>query len=310
MFFLLRKVRFFRQSRDQKIEAGPGKVAFVGLVLCAAWLVYTGGQAVAYLSPHITGAMAQFIQILSRHSAPRQFFHSSSSSVTPLWERMSVYISLLLILLGLAFGLFHIWRRYRNNAAAVAMAVAAIGFPVSLSLLLTQTGAAVADRSTEFLFVAIAFVLALGAWRFLLSAKPSWRRSVLFMGAVTVLFVGQTIMGNGQSWARMPGPYLVSADQRSIEPEGIAAAEWAAQYLGPGHVVATDRINTLLMSTFGRQLAETSESAKIPVSWVLLSPEFGPGVRINSAARWGPIRCCGSSTQHCITPVRDLLQQW
>jgi len=33
------------------------------------------------------------------------------------------------------------------------------------------------------------------------------------------------------------------------------------------------------MATFGRQLAETSGSAKIPVSWVLLSPQFGPGVK-------------------------------
>jgi hypothetical protein len=278
VFFLLLKVPFFRQSRHQKIEAGPGNVALVGLVLCVAWLIYTGGQAVEYLSPHLTGAMNQFIQILSRNNAPRQFFHSSTS-VTPLWERMSVYVSLILILLGLAFGLFYVWRRYRTNAAAFAMAVAVVAFPVSLALLLTQTGAELADRSTEFLFVAIAFVLALGASRFLLSATPSWRRSLLFMGAVTVLFVGQTIMGNGQSWGRMPGPYLVSADQRSIEPEGIAAAEWAAQYLGPGHVVATDRINTLLMATFGRQLAETSGSAKIPVSWVLLSPQFGPGVK-------------------------------
>ena len=277
VFLLLQKVSSLRQSHNQKVQANPGGVALLGVALIAAWLIYTGGMAIDYLAPHLTGALNQLAQILSSEKAPRQFFHNGSS-VSPLWERMTAYSSEALILLGLPLGLFHIWRHNRANAAALALAVGALAFPVSLILLLTQIGAELADRLAEFLFVAVAFVLAIGITRFWLSHAPTWRRSVILMSMIAVIFVGQAVIGSGLPWARIPGPYLVSADQRSIEPENITAAEWANLYLGPGHIVASDRINTLLMATYGNEWAETSGSAKIPVSWVFISPQFGPAV--------------------------------
>lgn len=278
-FLFLRLMASLQQSYHHKVEAGPGGVVLLGLVLVAAWLIYTGGLAIDYLTPHITGALNQLAQIFASERAPRQFFHNNSS-VSPLWERVTAYASEVLILLGLPFGLFQIWRHRRTNAAALAMAGAVLALPVSLALLLTQIGAELTDRSTEFLFVAIAFVLALGITQFWLARAPGWRHSMLIMGMIAVLFVGQTIMGSGLLWARMPGPYLVSADQRSIEPEGINAAEWANLYLGPNHLVASDRINTLLMATYGNEQVGTSESAKIPASWVFISPQFGPSVKL------------------------------
>ena len=261
-----------------QVQASPGGIVLVSLVLTTAWLVYTGGAALAYLTPHVTGALSQLVQIVAHHSQARQPFQSTASTGAPPWERLMVYASLLLILLGLPFGLFATWRRYRDNAFALALACAVFAFPGILILHLTQTGAEVASRSTEFLFVAIAFVLAVAARRFLILGTPSWGRATLAVYAIAVLFVGQLAMGAGSSGSFLPDPYQVSADDRSIEPEGITAAVWTNTYLGPGHIVASDRDNTELMATYGRQFAETSGSAPIAVSWVFLSAQFGTGV--------------------------------
>ncbi|HLH60448.1 MAG TPA: hypothetical protein VKV20_02095 [Ktedonobacteraceae bacterium] len=276
---------------NQTIEANPGGIVVVSLMLTSAWLIYTGGAALGYLTPHVTGALSQLVQIATHHSQARQPFQSTTATGSPLWERLMVYASLVLILLGLPFGLFAAWRRYRSSAFALALACAVFAFPGILILHLTQTGAEVASRSTEFLFVAIAFVLAMAARRFLLpvtswSCAPGRKdgmiitrvRPCITLCALAVLFVGQIAMSAGSSGSFLPGPYQVSADDRSIEPEGITAAVWANTYLGPGHIVASDRDNTELMATYGRQFAETSGSARIAVSWVFLATQFGTGV--------------------------------
>ena len=157
------------------------------------------------------------------------------------------------ILLGLPFGLFQIWRRHRTNTLFLALAGAALAYPASLVFRLTSGGAEGSQRASEFVFVGVAIVLALGITTFWLSRTPHWIHSVIIMSVVGVILVGQMIVGNGQIWSRMPGPYLVVADNRSIEPEGIAAAKWTGTNLGPGQRIATDRINMLLMTTYGNE---------------------------------------------------------
>ena len=277
-FTFLWMVTSFPQSRHKKGYVGPGGVALLALVLCVVWLQYTGDMALSYLSPHFDSTVHQVSQILAGEKVTRQLFHGGAGFVTPLWERVTAFASVALIVLGLPFGLFYIWRYHRTNAAALALAGGALGYPVSQAFHLIPAGAESADRSTAFLFFGIAFVLAIGATQFWLSHGPSWRRATMVMGAVGIIFVGQTILGNGPLWARMPGPYLVSADQRSIETEGITAAEWTGSYLGPGQHIATDRVNTLLMMTYGNEWTVTALNAKTDVALIFTSLQFGPEI--------------------------------
>src|SRR6266849_5554459 len=275
-FLCLWTVAYFQQGRGQKGKTGPGGVALLGLILSIAWLIYTGNIVVSYLTSPFAGAVHQLVQILDGERKIRPLFQDGSGFVTPLWEPVTAYTSVALVLLGIPFGLFRIWQHHRASATALALAGAALAYPASQALHLTNTGAEVADRSTEFLFLGIAFVLAIGVTEFWLARAPTWRRSVMTMAVIAVLFMGQTIVGNGPPWARMPGPYLVSADQRSIEPESIAAAEWAHSYLGPGHRIASDRINTLLMATYGGEWVVTASNDKIAVWPLFISPQFRP----------------------------------
>ncbi len=280
---LLWKMTRARQGQKQPLLAGPREAALVTCVLTILWLIYTNWQAFAYLAPNLASTMNQVTQILAHKAPPRQLFHSNTASAgTSLWERIAAYTSAICILLGLPFGLFAILRRYRANAFALTAGCVTLIYPVTLLLHLTQSGAELANRTEEFLFVALAFVLAAGAVQVSLAGaagRTERQRLALVAAVVVMIYFGQMVLGSGQPWSLLPGPYMVGADARSIEPEGIGAAEWASAYLGPGHIVASDRNNTLLMATFGEQMAETAGSANVPVSWVLLSPQFGSGVR-------------------------------
>jgi hypothetical protein len=97
-----------------------------------------------------------------------------------------------------------------------------------------------------------------------------WALSIL----TTILFIGGIVAGSGPDWERFPGPFLVSADARSLTQEGISAGQWASVYLGPGHRVATDRVNSLLMATYGRQRVITSLDDNIDPSPLFTSLTF------------------------------------
>src|SRR5207248_1167380 len=71
-------------------------------------------------------------------------------------------------------------------------------------------------------------------------------------------------------------PYLVSADDRSIGPEGISAAGWSRTELGAGNRIAADRINRLLMATYGRQRPVTPLADGLDVSPVYFDPRLTP----------------------------------
>jgi hypothetical protein len=157
----------------------------------------------------------------------------------------------------------------------VALAAGALAYPASLGLRLTHFGAEASNRTSEFLFVPIAFVLAVAATELWLNRPGSWLRPALFAGWAAVIFAGGIVVGVPR-WGRMPGPYLVAADTRSIEPKGIAAAEWMRTFVGPGNRVAMDRINGLLMGSYGGQTTVRYSYEGTGLAWVFFPPTLGP----------------------------------
>ncbi len=72
----------------------------------------------------------------------------------------------------------------------------------------------------------------------------------------------------------MPGPYQVVNDARSVEPEGTQDAIWSLTYLGPNNRVATDRINQMLMSTYGDQRIVTRLGDNVDISPIFFSQQL------------------------------------
>jgi len=86
--------------------------------------------------------------------------------------------------------------------------------------------------------------------------------------------VGGPIIGWPRS-GRLPGPYLVAADTRSIEGQGIAAAEWIRTVLGPDNRIGADRINGVLMGSYGDQHLVTIAQDHVNIAIVIFAPTLG-----------------------------------
>jgi hypothetical protein len=237
-------------------QALPGEVVLLIAVTVLAWTIYVGSLTVRYLANVVEAGVGEFWLLLNGATLARFLFSDFQGQRPPLWEQVTAYVAVGLILLVIPFGALQIWRRHRASAVVVALAAVALAYPATLALRFVPQGMEPAARTWEFLFVGIALVLALGAVTQRLSRPAGWLRSAGITAWLVAIFVGGVAVG-WPPWWRLPGPYLVSADTRSIEPQGVAAAEWARTYFGPGHRVAADRINRLLMGSYGEQQTET-----------------------------------------------------
>ena len=102
----------------------------------------------------------------------------------------------------------------------------------------------------------------------------SWRSWVLGAG-VTVVFVGNVVLGAGSIVDQLPGPFRVSDDARSIDADNLAAADWMAAHLPTDSVVYGDRVGGLLAGAYGDQFSVTHVGTDVDASRLLLDPHFG-----------------------------------
>ncbi|MDQ3811423.1 MAG: hypothetical protein M3336_14145 [Chloroflexota bacterium] len=266
-------IRLISRGRDR--QAGAGAVALLCLVGALAWFAYVATLVVGYLAPHFVAGAQELLRLIGGEATGRELFRSYAGQVSPTWERITSMASVVLILLGLPIGMRLVWRRRRRNALALTLAAGALAYPLSLGLRLTESGAETAVRASEFIFVAVAFVLALAATEWLLARWPGRKGYAALTAWAVVVMVGGIILGFAP-WSRMPGPYLVAADTRSIEPQGLLAAEWVREVLGPGNRIVADRVNRLLMGTYGQQRPVSGFADGEPVGDAVLLPELGP----------------------------------
>lgn len=268
-------VMAIRSGMSQRPELWVLSVALVALT--AAWTALVGGVAGGYFGPVLGKAGSSAIDLLFGGSAPKHLFSAPGVPPTPTAERLVAYGSVGLALLVLPLGL--IWLRKRLTPLRATLAVVALLYIPSLPLRLTQAGTEISNRASEFVYVGIALLGALvlkTEWRIWRAFRLPFRRTIstaMVVALAAIMFAGGIVIG----WARylrVPGPYLVVADERSVEPEGIAAARWARQHLGPGHRILVDRANGLLMGSIGGQdpVGGTFLGRSVPA--VLLGPEF------------------------------------
>jgi uncharacterized membrane protein YhaH (DUF805 family) len=251
--------------------------ALLAVVAALTWLVYVASQTLGYLAPDVVDAIQEVIRLILRESTARQLFQSPSTGVVqPLWERLDGFGSVICVLLGMGFGLFLIWRRRGTISTGVAaLTIASLAYPVSLGFRFTSAGAEISNRASEFVFLAVALVLAMGV----AGLRPPQRLRVpagaVFLVAAAVIFTGGVIVG-WPPWALQPGPYAVGADSRSVDSQSVDAAFWMRQYLGPDNRVATDRINSLIMGSYGRQHVITHLLDGVSVTPLFESTSLGP----------------------------------
>jgi hypothetical protein len=227
-----------------------GLALLCGIVVLA-WLIYVARFTVGYLAPVFSGALISVLRLIASEETGRQAFQSASGQVAPLGEQIVGVASVLLIVLGLPFGLWQVVRRHLDNPFAATLAGAALLYFPMLGLRLTPAGWETGHRSSEFLYIGISLVLALGLVRLRIPAVR-WLAPVVIASYVAVVFAGGLIAGFPSS-LRLPPPYMTSVAGQPIEPESVVAARWTKTALGPGLRFAASNSDANLLLAYGGQ---------------------------------------------------------
>jgi hypothetical protein len=257
--------------RPARTEAPPIAAAVFGAAAAGAWLLLVAPQTIDYLAPIFRGGLQQVLQLIEGQSGGRPLFTDQAGLEASLAERAVAYFAVLLTLAALPVGLWTILRHARARPLALTLALVALVYPASLVLRLTTEGVQAGARMSAFAFVGVAFVIAnWGASVVIprISAAPR----MLLTAASAIVFAGGVIAGS-PPWGRLPYPYRPAADSRSFDAEGIDAAQWAQDHLGPHQVFVADRTNRQLLGTYGDQdMAFQWPSAQILLSTQSLAP--------------------------------------
>jgi hypothetical protein len=205
---------------------------------------------------------------MSGQSAPRQMFVGDDGQAQPITTQLTAIASTLLIAIGLATGFFRslclsigaqiagwprlLWviRREWLDSRIILLTLAALGFPISVTLRLSLAAWEVGHRMSTFVFIGAAFVVAVSIVHFWQARPNRWSR-ISVRAALVLMVLGNVMLGWGSFAVHLP--YRVSADEGSIESMGISTAEWTKEWLGPGQRFSADRVNKTLLATYGDQ---------------------------------------------------------
>jgi hypothetical protein len=275
LLILWTTVSFFRPvSHGTRVHLVA--LTLYGVSLALAYAFFLSGNPVwSYLSGYFAEALSELKHIVSGSGAARPLFISAVQP-SPLWDRIVMTASVALVTLSLPPGLFILWRHYRHNILAITLGIFSLAYPVSQLFRFTEYGSEITDRAAAFLFLSIACLVTILIARLC----PTWKRNPGVIAfntlSLSVILLGGVVVAVGAEYADLPGPYLVSADMRSVEPEGIQAATWSLTYLGSNNRIGTDRTNQMLMSTYGDQRIVTRLYDNIDISPIFYASQLSP----------------------------------
>jgi hypothetical protein len=242
-----------------------------------------------YLGPELSGGLSDLYRVVTTMTlAHKPFAAPAGAEVPPLWLKLTAFSGVAVICVGLATGFFRAlaqagtrcsWGGYFpsltfTNSRLVLLTLLTLGYPISMALRATESGWELGNRVAPFLYLGIGPVMALAIADFW--QKPATSRWVNASTgiALTIVLIGGAFVGWGIGG--LSPHYRVVADASSVEPMGIEASKWTRQWLGEDHNFAADRINQVLLATYGRQQVVTAEEVGVDVSTVLFSEKLGP----------------------------------
>ncbi|MBN1564051.1 MAG: hypothetical protein JXA10_09430 [Anaerolineae bacterium] len=248
----------------------------LAVVVTFSWMIYVANATINYLVPVLSGAILDLGKVILREEAGRSL-GSNESGVTIPWIKLIVmYLATLFIFLSLCLGALFIWRDHRAQKPYLVLTVIGLLFPVTQLLRFTSVGPELAARVTAFMYIGIAFVMAIVVVNLFPTRVNSYFRQFVGAAIIVFLFWDGVILSFPQ-YAQLPGPYLASADTRSVEATGIETALWTRDHIGAkGHFIA-DRINGALLNAFGGQLIVSDAYYDINTFSIFLSGSLDPG---------------------------------
>jgi hypothetical protein len=250
-------------TRDRALAAWASILALLSAAAFAAWIVFVAPSTAGYLQPVAAGTLQGFRALLTggHLGAPAPVSAANGPIENQALEAAAVLIMSALV----PVGWWQVWRRYRHQPWAVALAIGAVSWYVIVAVrLFVADGSELAGRASTFVFVPAGFIAALAIIRL---TDNSLRWPVIRAGtrrgapvvvaaavvAALVLLLNGLVNGWPPYWERLPGPYQVAGAERSVGPEQVASAEWALAALGPGNRFATDEGDLPVLGSYGDQ---------------------------------------------------------
>jgi hypothetical protein len=239
-----------------------------GLAFAVGWINYPGNTVL----PYLTG----FLSTIFAH-AGKHFAGTSINGYSPtIWEKNLALYTTYTLLAIIPLGWLCIWQRYRSHSLVLMLGLTSMGLHASQVLRSSDNGIQLADRASAVLFVGVSSVLGVFITQFWPVRQLHWIHIFLIACVMTMLFMDGYISSGGSGYGSPPTPYVVGADSRSIEIQGIQAAIWTRTYLGSNNNTGTDRTNQLLMGTFGDQRIIDTIQDHIDVAPIFFSLPLDP----------------------------------
>lgn len=148
-------------------------------------------------------------------------------------------------------------------------------YPITQILRFSEKGPELASRFGPFMYLGIAFVTAVFVCKLLFVPDGNSFRFSRWMVSIVILvmFLGNFLVSFPR-WALLPGPYMASADTRSVDGESMNVAVWARENLVSNPRLAADRINGLLLVAYAHAYQVTGSWNGINVPGIFLDVPF------------------------------------
>lgn len=265
-----------------RLRIGPALGCLLLGILAAAWFAFVAGGATQdELGGVFASAAGSAFDLIVGGSGSKTLFQAGNGKVDPLIVRFLGLASVGILVLVIPLGAWRVWREERSRPLSLSLAIVALLYPATLVPRLTQAGSEISQRASEFVFVGVGFVAALlfvnlagGARR-----RRSAAAALLATALAGLVFVGGVILGQSPV-TRQPGPFEVGSESRSIGPQGLAAASFAAARLPRDSRILVDAPNGLLLGSYGHLDPVLGEIRGIPVTRVFFSRRFDAAVRV------------------------------
>lgn len=264
-------------------------LARAALIMGAAVAIWTAAlipRLAGYLVPIFSGVLQTARAFLAGTSGHQIFGASAGTPPISDWERVVLVVyELSCTAAALVCAWIMLSRAFRNRDRMLGLLGALdLAFPITVAAHFNPSVGELGDRASTFLFLPLALSCSLIIQRHHRVTRGSatagirFRPAVLMalVGATTVVYLGGVLLGSNPDWDRLPGPYLVSADFRSQDPETLAAVDWAAAHLPPGATVAADRVPADLLASQARLWPETQPQQGYVPAQLYFSATWGP----------------------------------
>jgi hypothetical protein len=236
-------------------RGAPWVLAGAVSVLTVGWLSLVAGPTVGYLSPVITNALNNVIQVINQESKPHVLFANSGGvAQTPTGERVVALFGILLLGLAILAGLRSAWGQRQRNPVLVLLMILAVAYIGTLPLRFVPAAWETASRAGEFLFIGVGMIVAFGILWLLERGTGAPLRRLLSAAAVTIVFASGVIAGWPAS-ERLASPRRIAAAGHTLDPPSVVAALWSGRLLGTHQRVFAENADARLFVVDGHQTA-------------------------------------------------------